>query len=59
MNGSSERYSSLCITLVFMLGAVVGIFSGPISDIKVQLLTIGISSIIFHLTHGIKYSKFK
>lgn len=57
MDGSSVKYSSLCVTLVFILGAFVGVFSGPINDLKSQLLTIGISSIIFHLTHSLKVKK--
>jgi hypothetical protein len=57
MDGSSGKYSSLCVTLVFILGAFVGVFSGPINDLKSQLLTIGISSIIFHLTHSLKVKK--
>jgi hypothetical protein len=59
MDGSPVKYSSLCITIVFILGAVVGVFSGPLQDVKSQLFTIGISSVIFHLTHAIKYSRIK
>jgi hypothetical protein len=54
MDGLSGKYSSLCVTLVFILGTFVGVFSGPIHDLKTQLLTIGISSVIFHLTHSLK-----
>lgn len=48
----SSKYSSLCITLVFLLGAIVGVYAGPSKNILSELLVIMAATGVFHMTHS-------
>ena len=47
------KYSSFCISLVFMMGTIVGIFSGRTENVFAEILTSLVAVTVFHLTQSV------